>query len=67
MSTEVKNNSISDVLVSSTEIMRKYRILFDKILGSTTEEARETQDALEGFTPAEIREALKLYKKGQTK
>jgi len=63
MSAELKDKSISEILVTSTDIIRKYRIMFNKILGSTPEESRETQEALEGFTPAEIREALKLYRR----
>ena len=51
----------------STDRMKEYRILLEKILGSTTEESRETQEALEGFTPAEIREAVKLYRRGHSK
>lgn len=67
MSTEVQDKSISKVLVNSTDIIRKYRVLFDKILGSTPEEIQETQEALEGFTPADIREAMKLYRRGHPK
>ncbi len=62
MSTELKDKSISEVLVTSTDIIRKYRTLFDKILGSTPEEMRETQETLEGLTPAEIREAVRNYR-----
>jgi len=35
--------------------MRKY-------FGSSPEEVQETYKVLEGFTPAEIREAVKLYR-----
>jgi len=41
--------------------------MFDKILGSTPEEIRDTQEALKGFTSAEIREALKLYSRRHDK
>lgn len=64
MSAELKDKSISEILVTSTDIIRKYRIMFDKILGSTPEEIRDTQEALKGFTSAEIREAMRTYRKG---
>jgi len=63
MSNELQDQSISEVLVTSADIMRKYRIMFGKILGETPEEFQETQEALEGLTPADIREAVKLYKR----
>ena len=62
MSTESKTQSISEVLATSTDIIRKYSTMFGKILGKTPEEIEETKEALEGLTPAEIREALKLYR-----
>lgn len=62
MSTGLEDKSVANLLDISTDAMKEYRILLEKILGSTTEEIRETQEALEGFTPAEIREAVKLYR-----
>jgi Mn-dependent DtxR family transcriptional regulator len=62
MSARVENESINNVLETAVDIIRKYRTLFNKILGLTPEEVKETHEALEGFTPAEIREALKLYR-----
>ncbi len=59
----MKNKSIPELLETATDVIKKYRVMFDKILGSTTEEVRETKEALEGVTPAEIRAALNLYKK----
>jgi len=67
MSTESKDKSISEILDISRDTIRRYRIMFDKILGSTPEEIRDTQEALKGFTSAEIREALKLYSRRHDK
>jgi len=58
----IKKKSVKELLDISLEIIRDYRILFDKILGKTPEEIQETKEALEGFTPADIREAIKLYR-----
>lgn len=57
-----KKKSAKELLDIAVEIIREDRILFAKILGSTPEEIRETQEALEGLTPAEIREAVKHYR-----
>jgi len=62
MSTGLENKSVANLLDISTDLIREYRILLEKILGSTPEEVQETYEALEGFTPAEIREAVKLYR-----
>ena len=64
MSTKLEVKSVSELLDFSTDVIKKYRIMFDKILGSTPEEIIETQEALEGLTPAEIRKAVKLYRSG---
>ena len=63
MSAELEDKSISNILEMSTDLIKEYRLQIEKILGSTPEEIKETQDALEGFTPADIREAVNLYKK----
>ncbi|MBA7689607.1 hypothetical protein ES703_98115 [subsurface metagenome] len=64
MSTRLEDKSIPELLDISSDVIRNYRIMFDKILGSTPEEAIETQEALEGLTPAYIREAVKRFKSG---
>lgn len=62
MTTKLENEPINKIVETAADIIRRYRTLFQKILGSTPEEVKETHKALEGFTPKEIREALKLYR-----
>jgi len=67
MSTELKDKSVPELLDTATELVTAYRLLLEKILGSTSEEFKETQEVLEGFTPADIREAVKIYKRRHPK
>jgi len=62
MSTGLENSSNNRSFETAIEIMRKYRTLVKEIFGSTPEEVQETHEAMEGLTPAEIREAVKLYR-----
>lgn len=67
MSAGLENKSVPELLDTAIDVIKKYRTLFDKILGSTPEEIQETHEVLEGFNSAEIREALKLYRRGHPK
>jgi len=62
MSNGLENSSNNRIFETAIEIMRKYRTLINEIFGSTPEEVQETHEAMEGLTPAEIREALKIYR-----
>lgn len=62
MSAELEKKSVPELLTASTEIIKKYNILFKDILGSTPEESKEMRKILEGFTSSEIRDALLLYR-----
>ena len=52
----------ADTLEKAAAGLRKYRLLVEKILGSSPEEVRNTLRAMEGLTPAQIREACDVYK-----
>lgn len=64
MINRLEDKSIPELFDSAMDVISKYNIMFDKILGSTPEEVKETQEALEGLTPAEIRDAVKRFRSG---
>ena len=52
----------AEALERAARGLRRYRALINRILGATPEEVRATMLAMEGFTPAQIREALDAYR-----
>jgi len=67
MRDELEKKSVSELLDVSIELIRKYRILFNTILGSTPDENKEMHEILEGYTHREIRDALEWYKASHPK
>ena len=67
MSDELKKKSAKELLDISVEIIKEYRILFDKILGKTPDEIQEMHKILEGLNSREIRDALRTYRGRHTK
>jgi len=53
---------IAEALERSRDALRKYLRLVRKILGSSPDEIQGTLKAMEGLTPAQIREACEVYK-----
>jgi len=53
---------IADTLEKAAEGLRRFRGLVEKILGNSPEDVRETLRAMEGLTPAQIRDALGAYR-----
>lgn len=53
---------IADTLEKAAEGIRGFRGLIEKILGNSPEGVRETLQAMEGLTPAQIRDALRAYR-----
>ena len=51
-----------EVLDLSIEARRKYQRLLNRVLGDTLEEKHATLRAMEGLTPAPIRDACEIYK-----
>lgn len=62
MNNRLEDKSDAELLEITADLVKNYRILTHKFLGSTPEEMRETEEVLEGLTPAEIREAVKHYR-----
>lgn len=49
-------------LEGSRDFLRGFQAFVHRYLGSTPEEIRETLDAVDALTPAQIREGLLIYK-----
>lgn len=62
MTTVLDIELTAETLEKAARGLRRYRRLVEKILGNSPEEVKETLQAIEGLTPAQIRFALRAYK-----
>lgn len=62
MSSDTQIELIADTLEKAAEGLRRFRGLVEKILGNSPEDVRETLRAMEGLSPAQIRDALRVYR-----
>jgi len=62
MSTPLDMELTAETLEQAAQGLRKYRHLIERILGNSPEEIKKTLMAMKDLTPAQIREALEIYK-----
>jgi len=55
-------DATAEALERSRDALRRCRVIVEKLLGGSPGEVRETLRAVEGLTPAQIREALMIFR-----